>query len=43
MADKEMQFLLYQAEKEQVSINAMIKDDNIWLTQKTMTGGKKDA
>ena len=36
MADKEMQFLLYQAEEEQVSVNAFIKDDNIWLTQKAM-------
>ncbi len=35
-ADKEMQFLLYQAETEQVSVNAVIKDDNIWLTQKAM-------
>lgn len=36
MADKEMQFLLYQAEAEQVTVNALIKDDNIWLTQKAM-------
>ena len=36
MADKEMQFLLYQAEEEQVSVNALIKEDNIWLTQKAM-------
>ena len=36
MADKEMQFLLYQAEEEQISINAIMKDDNIWLTQKAM-------
>lgn len=34
--DKEMRFLLYQAEEEQVSVNALIKDDNIWLTQKAM-------
>ena len=36
MADKEMQFLLYKAEAEQVTVNALIKDDNIWLTQKAM-------
>ena len=36
MADKEMQFLLYQAEEEKISVNAVIKDDNIWLTQKAM-------
>jgi hypothetical protein len=31
-----MQFLLYQAEAEQVSVNALIREDNIWLTQKSM-------
>ncbi len=36
MADKEMQFLLYQAETEQVSVNALIQEDTIWLTQKAM-------
>lgn len=36
MADKEMQFLLYQAENEQLSVNALIREDNIWLTQKAM-------
>lgn len=36
MADKEMQFLIYQMESEKVSVNAIIKDDNIWLTQKAM-------
>lgn len=36
MADKEMQFLLYQAEAEQVSVNALIREDNIWLTQKSL-------
>ena len=36
MADKEMQFLLYQAEEEQISVNAVIRDDDIWLTQKAM-------
>lgn len=37
MADKEIQFLLYQAEEEKVSIHALIKDENIWLTQKAMS------
>ena len=37
MADKEMQFLLYQAEQEQISVNALIRNDNIWLTQKAMS------
>ena len=32
-----MQFLLYQAEQEQISVNALIRDDNIWLTQKAMS------
>ena len=36
MADKEVQFLLYHAENEQVSVNALIKNDNIWLTQKML-------
>ncbi|MBO6291171.1 MAG: virulence RhuM family protein [Selenomonas sp.] len=36
MADKQMQFLLYKAKAEQVTVNALIKDDNIWLTQKAM-------
>lgn len=36
MADKEMQFLLYQVENEQISVNALIREDNIWLTQKSM-------
>lgn len=36
MADKEIQFLLYQAEEEKVSIQAVVKDENIWLTQKAM-------
>ena len=36
MADKEIQFLLYQAEEEKISVNALIKDENIWLTQKAM-------
>lgn len=37
MADKEMQFLLYQAEQEQIFVNALIRNDDIWLTQKAMS------
>lgn len=33
---KEFQFLIYQAIDEQVSVNAIIKDETIWLTQKSM-------
>lgn len=33
---QEFQFLLYKAEQEDVSVNALIKDDTIWLTQKGM-------
>ena len=36
MADREIQFLLYQAEEEKISIQAVVKDENIWLTQKAM-------
>ena len=32
----EMQFILYQAENQCVSVNAVIKDETIWLTQKAM-------
>lgn len=34
--DKEFKFLLYKAEQEDVSVNALIKDETIWLTQKAM-------
>lgn len=33
---QEFQFLLYKTEQEDVSVNALIKDDTIWLTQKGM-------
>lgn len=36
MADKELQFLLYQVEDAKVSVNALIREDTIWLTQKSM-------
>lgn len=32
----EFQFLLYQTIDEEVSVNAIIKDETIWLTQKAM-------
>ena len=32
----EFSFLLYKAENEDVSVNALIKDETIWLTQKAM-------
>lgn len=32
----EFQFLIYQTVDEQVSVNAIIKDETIWLTQKAM-------
>ena len=34
--DKQFNFLLYKTADENVSVNALIKDDTIWLTQKTM-------
>jgi len=34
--NQEFQFLMYRAVDEDVSVNAVIKDETIWLTQKTM-------
>lgn len=34
--DKTVQFLLYHAEDEAVTINTVVKDDTIWLNQKAM-------
>ena len=34
--DKQFNFLMYQAADEEISVNALIKDDSIWLTQKAM-------
>lgn len=34
--DKEFRFLLYKVEQEDVSVDALIKDETIWLTQKAM-------
>lgn len=36
MNDKQFQFLLYKTADETVSVNAVIKDETIWLTQKAM-------
>ena len=33
---KEFPFIIYKSEQEDVSINALIKDETIWLTQKGM-------
>lgn len=33
---KEFQFLIYQSLEENVSVNAMIEDDTLWLTQQQM-------
>jgi hypothetical protein len=36
MDDKQFQFLLYKTADESVSVNAVIKDETVWLTQKAM-------
>ena len=33
---KNFQFLIYKSSDEDVSVNAIIKDESIWLTQKAM-------
>lgn len=33
---KEFQFLIYQSLEENISVNAIVKDESIWLTQKMM-------
>jgi hypothetical protein len=33
---KELQFLIYNTPEENVSVNAVIKDETVWLTQKAM-------
>ncbi len=35
--DKQMQFLMYQVENEDVKVKAVVKDETIWLTQKGMS------
>lgn len=34
--DKQFEFLVYQSAEEDVSVNALIKDETIWLNQKGM-------
>ena len=34
--DKELNFLIYNTPNEDVAVNAVIKDESIWLTQKAM-------
>lgn len=36
MINNELQFLIYNTPDEEVSINAVVKDETIWLTQKAM-------
>ena len=36
MDGREMQFLIYKSERDEVSVNALIQDETIWLTQKAM-------
>ena len=33
---REFQFLMYQSVDEDISVNAVIHDETIWLTQKSM-------
>ncbi|RPF43414.1 hypothetical protein EDD70_2378 [Hydrogenoanaerobacterium saccharovorans] len=35
--NKELQFLIYNTPQEDVSVNAVVKDETIWLTQKAMS------
>jgi hypothetical protein len=37
MSNKELQFLIYNTPEENASINAVVKDETIWLTQKAMS------
>ncbi len=34
--DKQVEFLMYQSTEEDVMVNALMKDETIWLTQKAM-------
>ncbi|MDE5872558.1 MAG: virulence RhuM family protein [Lachnospiraceae bacterium] len=36
MNEKNFDFLLYSSVDEEVSVNALVKDETIWLTQKAM-------
>lgn len=35
--NNELQFLIYNTPEEGVSVNAVVKDETIWLTQKAMS------
>ncbi|MGL6064311.1 MAG: hypothetical protein ACRC0S_04445 [Fusobacteriaceae bacterium] len=32
----ELQFLIYNTPEENINVNAVVKNENIWLTQKAM-------
>ena len=34
--NKEMRMVLYHSENDDVSVNALIKDETLWVTQKAM-------
>ena len=34
--NKGFDFLIYKSQEENISVNAVIKDESIWLTQKSM-------
>lgn len=36
MMNKELQFLIYSTQEENVQIDVVVKDENIWVTQKAM-------
>lgn len=36
MNSKEARFLMYRAAEDEVAVNALVKDDTIWLNQKAM-------
>lgn len=36
MVDRQFEFLMYKSAQEEISVNALIKDETIWLTQKAM-------
>lgn len=36
MMNKELQFLIYSTPEENVLVDVVVKDENIWVTQKAM-------
>lgn len=36
MDSNEVRFLMYRAAEDEVAVNALVKDDTIWLNQKAM-------